>query len=663
MDKKDISATEKLVEGLNAIPPLSRAPLEKNGPIFRGLQRRTLFWYGLVCLIGILPSLFSDWGVMAVPCGVKAMFLGLIIPGGSFLATGDPVHMLIGLGICFVYFRVGLDLNRRFGNVAVLLVIWLAGMFGGFCAGGCHLPFAPWVILAFAALVWCAQGNYGRQHRKECLERREKREAYFDAALERLEANTRAPEEAAGPREVSPEALHDLQYLFQMTLREVGDLSGYDKVTQYADAAYRYQLDYIGYCLLLMQCHYTPNFHGYLNRALRFTIESLTLPEVCGYWKNEYLGGELKWNPDPIGHSNIMFSGWSGLLPVAYAANTGDRRYEAPGALRFNPHPKGKKTYDYGSGEIVEAITRQWARYPSVLFPCEPHMTFPICNAYGMTTVLAYDRDHGTDYAAKIYPRFLEALEKDFVEPDGSITIVRNTLTGLRMMSVFVGDAFRTHNTTTTHVFSPVHHGLGLRNYLFMREEVLRWENGEIGSYLPWTETLDIGNLKKGPGYAIGLALLASTEYGDVKTTEGLRAVAEKYLEKSDEPGEKVYPKASVIANANIISARLRQKDDWYNLIHKGPGATAFTGPLLATENFPEVLVARAVSNDGKDLEMVLYNGRQPGTYPVLLARLEPGAGYVAEGTDLRFVADADGTAEIAVKLDGRTPLHIKPAQ
>lgn len=661
MQKKRLSHTESLVQNVRSMPPLSEAPTQSNGPIFQRLTRRTLLLYLSACLVGILPSVLSDLGILSLPCGIRNMFLGLIIPGGSFIATGNILHMLIGLGICFFYFHFGLDLNRRYGNIAVLLLIWLVGMLGGFCEGGHCLPYAPWVLLSFAALVWGQQGNYGRQHRKACMERRVSREAYFDEAKERLSAATAGEPTPPAQRELSLSTLNDLRYLFSLTLRDVGDLSGYDRISQYGDASYRYQLDYIGYTLLLMQCHYTPNFHGYLNRATRFTVESLTLPDVCGYWKNEYLGGALRWNPDPIGNSNIMFSGWSGLLPIAYAGNTGDRRYEEPGALKFNPHPKGGKTYDYNSKGIVEAITRQWDRYPTVLFPCEPHMTFPICNAYGMIAVLAYDRDHGTDYAKKIYPRFVEALEKDFVEPDGGITIVRNTLTGLRMMSVFIGDAYRTHNTTTTQVFSPVHYGLGLRNYLFLREEVLRMQDGEISSYIPWADTLDIGNLKKGPGYALGLALLASTEYGDTETTKALWENVDRYLKRSNTPGDKPYPAASVIGNVNIISSHLREKNDWFNLIHHGPDPAAFTGPLLTVESFPEVLVARAVSNDGKDLEMVLYNGKEPGSQHLTLGRLVPNAAYQVAGGE-RFTAGAEGTAEIPVWLDGRTLVHVLPA-
>ena len=42
---------------------------------------------------------------------------------------------------------------------------------------------------------------------------------------------------------------------------------GYDKVDQFQTSALRYQINHLGYGLVMAQCMYTPNFHGYLSQA------------------------------------------------------------------------------------------------------------------------------------------------------------------------------------------------------------------------------------------------------------------------------------------------------------------------------------------------------------------------------------------------------------
>src|SRR5690606_36028459 len=118
---------------------------------------------------------------------------------------------------------------------------------------------------------------------------------------------------------------------------------------------------YINYGLSMLQAQYTPNFHGYLSQAQRYGIESLTRPEVCGYWKYESLWGNLRWNPDPIGtKDNIMLTGWSLIALATYSANTGDTRYRQPGALKFKPFKYFSKTYAHDEHSFVKALTWNW---------------------------------------------------------------------------------------------------------------------------------------------------------------------------------------------------------------------------------------------------------------------------------------------------------------
>ena len=57
------------------------------GPISRGRHRRNAWVYGAFCLLGLLPT----WLSMAP--SLQAAGLGLLVPGGGFLALG-PLGVL-----------------------------------------------------------------------------------------------------------------------------------------------------------------------------------------------------------------------------------------------------------------------------------------------------------------------------------------------------------------------------------------------------------------------------------------------------------------------------------------------------------------------------------------------------------------------------------------
>ena len=56
-------------------------------------------------------------------------------------------------------------------------------------------------------------------------------------------------------------------------------LHGFDVIEQYQTSAIRYQINFLLWGLQLAQCHYTPNFHGYLSLAQRNLIDKLDRSE------------------------------------------------------------------------------------------------------------------------------------------------------------------------------------------------------------------------------------------------------------------------------------------------------------------------------------------------------------------------------------------------
>ena len=146
---------------------------------------------------------------------------------------------------------------------------------------------------------------------------------------------------------------------------------------------------------------------------------------------------------------------------------------------------------------------------------------------------------------------------------------------------------------------------------------------------------------------------------GDHEFADALLRKADELMERVDDPACLYYKKTSVTANASIALARFSQTDDLYHLIHHGPTEEALRGPVLEACSYPEVLVAKARSHTGTDLELILYDGAGPGGFEIGLTRLEGGANYIIKETGESFTADENGCVKLTVHISGRTPVTI----
>jgi hypothetical protein len=81
---------------------------------------------------------------------------------------------------------------------------------------------------------------------------------------------------------------------------------------------------------------------------------------------------------------------------------------------------------------------------------------------------------------------------------------------------------------------------------------------------------------------------------------------------------------------------------------------------VLDKAPFPDVLVAKAYSQDGASVDLVFYPGKKPGVFKLGFTRMQPGTTYTLAGQSK--VADQTGTAEFDVAIDGRTALKLEPA-
>lgn len=655
---------QEILQKWNKIPTISETGPASgaNSELMCRIRKERRIQYAILCVMGILPWFLS------VLCGMKInpklvnVFLGFLLPGGGFFANANIPGILTGTVILTAFFTIGRNVIEWYGNIALMLFLWIGGCFGGLFNGR---P-ADFLSLAAAAVpaILCFSCFELKQYRleKRILKDRVRRIKRFDETVRIVE---RLPEKKETYRELDDTALKAARYLFDMTVREKGDFTDYNKTTINSMGAYRYQFSALGYGLMLMQCKYTPNFQGYQNKAWRFLIDAFTDPRCCAYWKWEYLGGRFRWNPDPVANENIMLSGW--MLPIVngYGANTGDRRYEKEGAIRFHPfYRENTKEYGYSAGELTKLLVNQWKdrKYPGILIPCEPNIAFPICNSFGILGTMIYDRDHGTEDMAGILDQYNEALQKDFVEADGCIADMRHYLFGAsRFMHKPAMNVSPIGGISLAVQYRSIYPGLAKRCYAIVRDEVVGIKNGMAYIQgMPWEDALDLGTMTKNPSMYCGLLEQLAAEYGDLELLEAVEAVERHYLKATKNPGVLRYKDVAVINMAYISLSKWAKQGDWYDVIHKGPGEAALKGPVLEECSYPDVLVARAVSTDGEDLELVLCGGSDKKEQRIQIARLRPGQNYLVEGMGLHIRADENGRAAFSVNLEQRLKIRIR---
>ena len=614
-----------------------------------------------MCLAGIAPTIVAMSGG-EVASSVRAAGWGLWLPGAGFLAIGGWWMLVFPIVLRLAFLLV--TVWAMTGFLAPLVLLWGGAVIAAyFAAAGSISVYGQLAVPICVAALYVRSEWQRRKDVQRVAATRRRRESYLDAAAARHERRMVETQAAADRHELDRDDLRAARYIFDLALQPVGAFDGFTRIDNIQLAALRYQLNYISYALAQMQMRYTPSFHGYLNEAQRFAIESLARPEVCGYWKYEYLLGNFGWNPDPVGtRDNIMLTGWSAIALTTYAANTGDLRYQDRGALKFTPFASFKTAYAHDTHSFAHSILWNWQESRTFLYPCEPHWTFSICNTLAICSLFPYDRVNGSDHGRTNSKPFLEMLESEFVRADGSIVAAASALTGLHRFSRSNPKLDLPGLLSNANYGNALHPGLALRSYLIIREELARMKEGALALPMPLGNLLDLGNYKKSPGYALAGIAQAAAEHGDEEVRLAALTKAESVLKRAADTEKIHYQGVSATTNIRLANARWARRNDWHDLIHRGVALEALSGPILAECRYPDVLVARAV-NDGVKLELVLYNGREAGAQRLRIERLAADALYdVTFGDQGRVRSDDRGVLEIDVRLDGRTEITLFPA-
>jgi hypothetical protein len=155
--------------------------------------------------------------------------------------------------------------------------------------------------------------------------------------------------------------------------------------------------------------------------------------------------------------------------------------------------------------------------------------------------------------------------------------------------------------------------------------------------------------------------IATANEMGDSEAARAVESTLSERHEIIRQGGARRFNGLSTLANAAFALARFTREHSARKLILGHIPAEWRAGPLLAQAPYPDVLVARAVS-DGRALDLVLVPGDGPRRAELRLERLEPTRRYMVSGAVTRdLTADEHGGALLEVDLDGRREVMIAP--
>lgn len=192
----------------------------RTGPVTAARQRRTWLFYGAAVALGLSPTLLG-----AAP-GWQAAGLGLLVPGGGFLAVGGwaafllPLTLLVFISSLVAWFWAGVVLAPL---VVWLGAAWIAGAMIGETAWAGAAPMA----LLSAAAIGLAFRAHNQKQRRAGLARFAERAKFVPQSLAEVRAEAAVTPDAKA-REMGTEELAALRYLLDRALQPLDEWGGFD---------------------------------------------------------------------------------------------------------------------------------------------------------------------------------------------------------------------------------------------------------------------------------------------------------------------------------------------------------------------------------------------------------------------------------------------------
>ena len=630
-----------------------------NGPITTARLRRTAVLYGILFLTG------GTVAALAESSGLRAFALGLLVPGGGFwvYAAGGPLSMVehVGLALLMIpIFCLALFAWFGSGNIVAPIVVWL----GSALAAGAMGHDRTWssATLFVPALVGGggAAGLFLRRRALAAAQTRRERRNTFLADSRAVATPMDSASSLPLVPELSPEDLAAMRFLLDRALQPVGDFNGFEWIEQFQTSAVRYQIAGLSYALSLAHFAHLPALRGYLSTAQQNLIEKMKEHRVWKYWALENAWGNLRLDPDPIApetHDNVMYSGWYAAMIAMYASNTGDDHYDMPGAITLR-HPSGREfVYDFPT--VVRILADNFGRSDFCLFPCEPNWIYTTCNNFAGIALKTQDRLRGTSYWSTVGPIYEKKIDDEFMTVDGRLVAIRSARTGLTIpaLTSVVADA---GTAFYLHAILPA---TARRSWEIVRHDLLDLTDGRVRFETRGWDLIDTGNYRRSNATTLASVMATAVEMGDSSIADTLKQRFDADHPVVSSGGVRHHPGVSVMGHILAFNARAGRSNAMHDLVAVGMPERWRNGPLLDQVEYPQVLVARAVS-DGRALDAVLYPGERKTRQRVGFAQLRPGARYRCEGSvAAEMIADAAGHASVTVDLDGRTEMRLCPLE
>ena len=618
-----------------------------NGPETIKHKRKAWILYLIVVFIGLIPWLYK------ANAALKIFGAGMIMPGGGFFAMGIVWAGILSL----VIFGISLIAWWGTGNQVALNVVWALEAIIAFLIGqnfSGDLNILPVVILP--AIYFLIGRITTFIYARLCFKTQRHINEVMPEKLAKLDADA-TPTPKLEDIELSDDALAAQAYIFDQAFAPYGEFRGFTNIEQFSVDGVRYQINSMLNSLQMVQCHYTPNYHGPNIEAQRKLIELFQHKKVWSYWEWEEAWGNLSRNADPIPkRGNVMLTGFFLLNLTMYMRNTGDMRYEKRGSISFRKNED--EVFNHSAHTIAESIVGNWEAGGYTVFPCEPNFLYSLCNWKAIQSMVSYDKLFGTTYWDDHKEKVLVKYRDELLAPNGTPTIFKSTRTGWCPPPITATYA----DVATYMAFLSACPEWTKAYWAYHRDKFLVTDkdgNKVLKPGLPF----DHGNftMSQLDNYS-GLMIMAS-EQGDMELAERCR---EKLFEKGNYTvnGEGLmHWKCSNEANAQVLMGLAGFKDAWRTALVDGPIKESFEGPVLESVDYTKVWVAKAISLDGKSLTLVLKNAldRFAGNYELGIERLVPGQMYEVKETGTQFAADPAGRARLIVPLNGRKKMTIAP--
>jgi hypothetical protein len=617
------------------------------------LNRLCLLYASLLTLacLTLAFSSSSQWHAFA---------MGLIFPGGGFLAHANFAN---GLGIMHITFAI-----FAFGLFMSALIMW-------FATGNALAPVLTWFLSAVAAAMMphgaminqliCGRFNLNITwllpstvaltlffaillilfKQKRATKLRSQANEYLSAHGANLASQFQPQNES---HEFSPDDLKQMRFLLDRALQPLENFDGFEWIDQFQTSAVRYQLNFLGYALSLAQATHLSAFSGYLSEAQHHLILKQTDYRIWQYWQHENRWGNLQNNADPIARDNIMLTGFCATQIALFHAASGRDDFCQPNSFSFN-HPSGKH-YAYNQSLLIDKLHSEFKKSDFYLMACEPNWVYPLCNSIGAAAM----KHHNAAIWQQHATAFTHHLEHEFIDLTGRFVPCRSSYTGLALP--IIGGAlpqalpcFFLNATLPT---------IALRQWLLLRPTLLK--NHQLNRAAFWP--IDTGNYGFSRAAAYSGLALAAKELGDEEIARLCFEQLELEYPCQEIAGVTHRANASVWAHGVEFLARSCTKNSFQQLIQK-PQKNKH--PIISHVPYPDVLVAHA-SNQQNSLKAVFYHGTQAGQFPISLAQLTPHKIYQSTGGTVQtIVADALGNATFMLEVNGRTEifLSLKAAQ